>query len=298
MNRNNKILRHINKDGHGIEIGPSHDPIAPKKKGYNVHIIDHLSRKKLIDKYTDHDVNLENIEEVDFIWQGQSYAELTGESRHYDWIIASHMIEHTPDFIGFLNDCDTILKDDGVISLVIPDKRYCFDYYRPVTGISKIIDSHLEKSKHHTPGTVAEYFLNVASKDGNVTWNKGAPRKCDLIHSLEYSSQQMKLAQNKNDYLDVHAWCFVPHSFRLIIHDLFSLGLIPFQEIEFFNTKRYEFFITLSRKGNGLDRSRQEMLDIIQSEIKKEATILERLVAKCKGIVKKLIFKKFLSARR
>ncbi len=298
MNRNNKILRHITKDGRGIEIGPSHDPIAPKKKGYNVHIIDHLSRNKLIEKYTDHDVNLENIEEVDFIWQGQSYAELTGETKHYDWIIASHMIEHTPDFIGFLNDCDTILKDDGVISLVIPDKRYCFDYYRPVTGISKIIDSHFERSKYHTPGTVVEYFLNVASKDGNLTWNKGTPRKCDLIHSLEYASQQMKLAQKKNDYLDVHAWCFVPHSFRLIIHDLFCLGLIPFQEIEFFNTEGSEFFITLSRKGKGLDKSRQEMLDTIQSEIKKEATILERLVAEGKSAIKQLIFKRSLKARR
>ncbi len=146
MSREEKILRHIDKNGYGIEIGPSHNPIAAKKDGYKTHIIDHMSREQLIVKYEDHSVNLHNIEEVDFVWKGERYSELTGKTQYYDWIIASHIIEHTPDFIGFLNDCDAILKDDGVISLVVPDKRYCFDHYRPITGISKIIDSHFQKS--------------------------------------------------------------------------------------------------------------------------------------------------------
>ena len=112
MERKNKILRHITKEGRGIEIGPSHNPITPKKDGYLVHIIDHMSREQLINKYRDHNVNLDNIEEVDFVWQGQPYSELTGKCKYYDWIIASHMIEHTPDLIGFLNECDAILKDE------------------------------------------------------------------------------------------------------------------------------------------------------------------------------------------
>ena len=40
------------------------------------------------------------------------------------------MIEHTPDLIAFLADCDAVLKDTGVLSLVIPDKRYSFDRFR------------------------------------------------------------------------------------------------------------------------------------------------------------------------
>lgn len=69
----------------------------------------------MITKYKDHHVNLNNIEEVDFVWRDENYSELTGKSKYYDWIIASHVIEHTPDLIGFLNDCDAILKDEGVI---------------------------------------------------------------------------------------------------------------------------------------------------------------------------------------
>lgn len=123
MNRKEKILLHVDKNGRGIEIGPSYNPIVPRSEGYDVDVIDHMSRAELIAKYrklglaADH---LDNIENVDFIWQDQSYEELTGNSKYYDWIIASHVIEHTPDLIEFLNRCDQVLKDDGVLSLVVP----------------------------------------------------------------------------------------------------------------------------------------------------------------------------------
>jgi len=305
MDRKEKVLRHVNQNGYGIEIGPSFNPITPKKDGYKVHIIDHASREELIAKYTPHHVNLDNIEEVDFVWRGEKYSELTGKSKYYDWIIASHLIEHTPDLISFINDCDTILKDDGVISLVIPDKRYCFDHYRPITGISKIIDSHYQKNIIHTPGTVAEYFLNLVSKAGGGAWDATTVGEYSFMHSLEDALSGMKAVLNEKAYLDIHAWCFVPHSFRLMIHDLFCLGLIHLQEVDFFPTEGCEFFITLSRNGTGISRSRLDMLEIIESEIKlevldiKESEIkagvklseepTETTTKKIKNIIKRLI---------
>lgn len=295
MNRKLKILRHINKKGVGIEIGPSHNPIAPKKEGFNVQIIDHMSREQLIAKYKDHRVNTENIEEVDYVWrEGINYPELTGKTNHYDWIIASHVIEHTPDLIGFLIDCDNILKDDGVISLVVPDKRYSFDHYRPISGISKIIDSHFQKATIHTPGTVAEYFLNVVSKSGNISWNSNTTGEYNFVHSLVNAVQGMKSVVNENAYLDVHAWCFVPHSFRLIVHDLFCLGLIPFKEIDFSPTDGCEFYITLGKRGQGVNKSRMEILKIVESEIKDEATSSEpgavTQIARIGDIIRRLTF--------
>ena len=267
MNRNEKVLKYISKNSCGIEIGPSHNPIAPKKEGYNVHIIDHMNRKDLISKYKEHSVNLDNIEDVDFVWNGESYNELTGNSKYYDWIIASHVIEHTPDLIGFLNDCDSILKDDGMLSLVVPDKRFCFDYHRPITGISKIIDSHFQKNKIHTPGTITEYFLNVVSKEGNIAWDSFSIGKFNFIHDLNDVQHYITKAVEEKEYIDVHSWVFVPNSFRLIIQDLYTLGFIQFKEVIFFPTVGCEFYITLSRKGKNLNKSRIEILEDIQSEI-------------------------------
>ncbi len=262
-----KVLEAIRKDGHGIEIGPSVNPIASKKDGYRVHTIDHMSRDQLMAKYRDHHVNLDNIEEVDFVWRGESYAELTGRRKYYDWIIASHVVEHTPDLIGFFNDCDAILKDDGVIVLIIPDKRYCFDHYRPLTGLAAIIDSHLAQNRIHTPGTVAEYFLNVVTKAGHIAWNTDTTGTYQTLHTLEHALEGMELVRAHKAYLDVHAWCFVPHSFRLILHDLFCLGLIPFQETDFAPTQACEFYMALGRRGSGIQPSRLEMLERIEREI-------------------------------
>lgn len=268
MTRDEKVLQFISKSGVGLEIGPSHSPFAPKRAGYNVDIIDHMSREELLVKYKDHNLKLDNIEEVDYVWQGQSYSELTGKPKHYDWIIASHLIEHTPDLIGFLNDCDAVLKDDGVLSLVIPDKRTCFDHFRPITGLATVVDSHFAGNKIHTPGRVAEYFLNVALKDGELGWHFGSDGTFQMAHTLQDAINGIFVTRHNNEYIDVHAWCFVPQSFRLMIHDLYSLGLISFQEVSYHTTDGYEFYVTLSRSGKGISQSRLEMLAAIELEVK------------------------------
>lgn len=141
------------------------------------------------------------------------------------------------------------------------------------------------------PGTVAEYFLNVVSKSGKITWDSITAGEYKLIHSIENALQGIKSVINDKAYIDVHAWCFVPHSFRLIIHDLFCLGFIPFQEVAFFPTERSEFYITLGRKGNGIISSRLEMLDIIQSEIKDMdlSQKIQTLASKSQNFIKRLI---------
>jgi len=267
MNKREIVQKHITKEGMGLEIGPSFDPIAPKKAGYRVHTIDHMNQAQLIEKYTGHNVNLENIEEVDFVWKGESYTELTGKHKYYDWVIASHLIEHTPDLIGFLKECDSVMKDNGMISLVVPDKRFCFDHYRSISSISKIIDNHFQKRTSHTAGDIIEYYLNRVKKGGCIAWHSRHEGQYNLAYTYRDAITQAKQAVEKKQYMDIHSWCFTPHSFRLIIHDLFNLGLIPFQEVDFVPTIGHEFFVTLGRNGNGISSSRLDLLEAVKQEI-------------------------------
>lgn len=282
-------LKHVDKNGLGLEIGPSFNPVAPKKDGYHVEIIDHMSRDGLIEKYKNDSVKANNIEEVDFVWGGEPYTELTGHHKHYDWIIASHVIEHTPDLIGFLNECDSVLKDDGVVSLVIPDKRYCFDHFRPISGLSSVIDHHIQKNTIHTPGKVAECFLNVVSKSGSIAWNSSDNGAYKLQHSVEDAIDRMHCVINNNEFIDVHSWCFVPHSFRQLINDLYELNLSSLQEVDFHSTEGCEFFITLGRQGKGLDIARLEMLKIIELEIKEDIAPPKKIKDRLKNIIKHII---------
>jgi 2-polyprenyl-3-methyl-5-hydroxy-6-metoxy-1,4-benzoquinol methylase len=172
MTREEVILAPIKRDGLGLEIGAGCSPIAPKKQGFRVHVLDHCDKKALIEKYRPHGIAVENIEEVDFVWDGRPYGQLIGRRHIYDWIMASHVLEHTTDLIGFLNDCDSLLKKDAVLSLAVPDKRYSFDHFRPITGIGRVIDAARNPPKVHPAGTAAEYFLTVVSRDGRIAWDQ------------------------------------------------------------------------------------------------------------------------------
>jgi SAM-dependent methyltransferase len=268
MNRLEKILAKVNVRGKGLEIGPSYSPIAPRRAGYDVKILDHLSKNQLIEKYKNANVNLANIEEVDYIWSGQSYADLIGKRNCFDFIIASHVIEHTTDMVGFLNDCASILKEDGVLSLAIPDKRYCFDYFRPITGLGRIVDAHVWKQTSiHSPGTVAEAILYAVTRGGNIGWGRGDNGDLSFFHSPEAAQRMMEIVIKEGRHFDEHAWCFTPHSFRLMIQDICHLGFSDLREVCFFPTEGIEFFVTLSRHGRGTGLSRIDLLKAINSEL-------------------------------
>ncbi|MGE5096462.1 MAG: class I SAM-dependent methyltransferase [Betaproteobacteria bacterium] len=285
MGRRENALRHVARDGHGVEIGPSHNPIAPKRDGFKVHVIDHATRAELRHKYATEPVALDNIEEVDFVWRGERYAELTGRPHFYDWVIASHVIEHSPDLIAFLEDCDSLLKDGGVLSLVVPDKRYCFDRFRPLTGLARIIDAHLAANKLHSQGSVAEYFMNVVSKGGRGAWDAGSAGEYRFYHTDKDAIEGMRLVREDKAYLDIHNWCFVPHSFRLAIEDLHTLGFTKLREVDFIPTQGFEFFMTLGRHGAGPRMSRLDMLRAIDREV---GAADEGMVARLRGWLARL----------
>ena len=195
------------------------------------------------------------------------HLELTGKRGHYDWIIASHVIEHTPDLIAFLASCEEVLKDDGVLCLVVPDKRFCFDRFRPVTGLARVIDAHLAGQRIHSAGVCAEYFLNVVGKGHELAWHPGFPGDYHLIHGIEDAKTGIREVVEKGSYLDVHDWCFVPHSFRLILEDLHALGYTGLREVAFHPTEGNEFYVVLGKRGKGLGMSRIDVLNRIEREI-------------------------------
>ncbi|MBA3780525.1 MAG: methyltransferase domain-containing protein [Nocardioides sp.] len=68
----------------------------------------------------------------------------------YAWGIASHVIEHIPDLVGWLAQLADVVADDGVLVLAVPDKGYGFDAHRPLTTVGQILAAHEEG--HTRPG--------------------------------------------------------------------------------------------------------------------------------------------------
>lgn len=245
------IHRHLRKDGLGLEIGPSHRPLAPKRAGYDVRIMDYLSKEDLVEKYTALGIDSSEIEEVDFVWSGQTYAELVGGTGKFDWIIASHAIEHMPDFIGFLDDCRDILKVGGVLSLAVPDKRFIFDAERDCSTLASIVDAHTRRDKYPSAGAVAEFLLLSVTKEKAITWDPFSKRQfapSEYRFSTEEVMKQYRKVAENGEFVDTHVWVFTPASFVRVFSQLRRLGfLADFEIIEEPASREYEFMIALRR---------------------------------------------------
>jgi predicted SAM-dependent methyltransferase len=249
-----KVFHLIDKKGLGLEIGPSHNPIAPKKKGFNVHILDHATADQLREKYKGHEIHgvkLENIEDVDYVWHGEPFHELIGKTSCYEWIIASHVIEHVPDLISFLQQCDSLLIPSGILSLVIPDKRYCFDYFSPISSTGNALDAYAEMRVRPSHGQIFDHFANASKHNGNIAWSAdvhGIPN--ELGHEFDQAQALYAQSVSSADYIDAHCWRFTPASFRLMMSDLHSLNLINLEIKAEFDTVGCEFYVSLGKKSD------------------------------------------------
>jgi 2-polyprenyl-3-methyl-5-hydroxy-6-metoxy-1,4-benzoquinol methylase len=255
VDRRERILSGLNLAGAGLEIGGGYNPRTCKDE-FLVDHLDHADRDALIAKFASQGIDTSRIQAVDYVWSGQTYAALVGEKR-YDWIIASHVIEHVPNPIQFLNDCTEILSENGILSLAVPDKRFCFDYYRPPSGLARLVDAFVAGYTRTTAGSVVEHIMYAATVDGAITWDRTAghaPPK--FLHTAEQARDLYDSIAQDGAFHDVHAWAFTPASFRLVAEDLNRLGLISLRERSWHDTEGYEFYVQLSRQGDGPDVAR------------------------------------------
>jgi hypothetical protein len=175
--RTEVLLGSISKQNRIIEIGPSFNLIAPKSSGWNSASIDHLSREDVTAKYEGHPgVDVNKIEPVDFVWTGGLFSDAVPTQQHgsFDVFLASHVIEHTPHLIAFLDAAQALLKD-GVVILAIPDTQHCFDYFQPLTTTGQVLDAHTKHRRRHSGERAFDHFAYAATDGGAESWGHRHP---------------------------------------------------------------------------------------------------------------------------
>ncbi len=58
----------------------------------------------------------------------------------YDVVLSSHTIEHTANPLKALQEWRRVLKDDGLLVLIVPHKDGTFDHRRPVTRLGHLVE--------------------------------------------------------------------------------------------------------------------------------------------------------------
>jgi len=67
----------------------------------------------------------------------------------YDCVVSSHVLEHVANPLRALFEWKRVLKDGGVLLLVVPPKQGTFDHNRPVTKLSHLIQDYENEVDEH-----------------------------------------------------------------------------------------------------------------------------------------------------
>jgi SAM-dependent methyltransferase len=261
-NRREKLLTRIDP-AHltGLEIGPLMSPIVTKDQG-EIYYLDHLSTDDLRKKYG-HDpvIDKSRILDVSFVAPDGDLATACA-GKQFDYVIASHVIEHIPNMIGWLRDIAGLLHPGGKLSLAIPDKRFTFDHYRFLTPLGDLVEAFLENRKIASPKAVFDNCSNVAVVDHRAVWDGTWTKTTHSVTKYYTMDQSLEAARKQflsPAYFDVHCTVVTPESFLNIFADIARLGLLDFVCVDFYDTAMFEieFFITLEKVDPGFDRTLQ-----------------------------------------
>ena len=277
----------------GLEIGALDRPFVPREEG-NIFYVDHATTDALAIKYrNDQNVNVAKLVHVDGVWGDNTLSDAVG-GRLFDYVIASHVIEHVPDMITWLMEIRAVLKEGGRIRLVIPDRRFTFDYLREETRLADLLYAHLIRARIPQPQLIIDFTLNASAVDSQAAWE-------DRIDPAQLEKHfppdaPLKLARDVLDnqtYHDVHCWVFTPKSFARLLGQLSAMELLHFQCTNFHDTDRgqIEFFVSLqpSADREKIAQSWQEMeakAIFLGQEISKsrEVDLEEQLARACASL--------------
>lgn len=255
MDRHKLLQSYISKEWRGLEIGPLHSGICPKREGWNTLIVDFMSSAKLRQAYLgDPNVDTDLIEEVDIITGASLFqaveASLKCSDAKINYIISSHNFEHQPDPVRFLMDCERLLDHGGILLMAIPIASRCFDCWQPLTTTGTLFDAFLEQRQQPTPGAILDQALgsaviSIGDIQESVNDATYSFSKIQLPGLMSLDWVRARLKGEKLPYCDTHVSRFNPHSFELILHDLSAMGLLNSLIIDEISVNGLEFIVRL-----------------------------------------------------
>jgi SAM-dependent methyltransferase len=239
--------------GRGIEIGPLCSPLVTKDEG-DVFYVDVLSAQGLREHYAvDPAVPSALIVDVDAALYSdgrlRTVAEATAGTAPFDWAVASHVVEHVPDMIGWLADMADVLVDDGRLLLVVPDRRYSFDARRPRTTVGQLLQAHESRDQRPSIRAVYDHFSDAVAISAQEAWAGRVPDIEARVHDRRYVGEVLQRFHESSEYIDCHVWVFTPREFVQQLAELAERGLLDFVVETVLPTEPgdLEFFVTLRR---------------------------------------------------
>ena len=150
--------------GEGIEIGALHKPLAVPE-GVTVRYADLYTREENMKRCEGNPRRpAENIVETDYVCDGEKLDVIGDETQ--DFVIAIHMLEHCKDPIRTVENFLRVTRMGGILYVALPDKRYTFDFRRPITAWEDILNDYKTRIEIEPIETYQQWnkFVNPNAK--------------------------------------------------------------------------------------------------------------------------------------
>lgn len=254
-----------------LEISPWDSPFL---RGDNVKYFEVMNAEEVRKATVGYKRNLDTIpEKIDFVGEK---GDLGVINETFDIVFSSHVIEHCPDLVEHFQGVSKILNAGGLYIMVVPDKRYCFDYYHSESTISEVIDAFVNDRKIPRLADVINLAYTRTHNNSVLHWlgehgerygyrKKPIPEadaRAEILGEYFFDDgsevDYQKLARlvkkyadalKENAYISVHNWRFTPDSFGYIINMLNKFNLIDLRLFRLCHTiwGRQEFVAMLEK---------------------------------------------------
>lgn len=186
--------------GSGIEVGPGEYPFRLLPEGATVRYIDrwrHDARAALIgdlgtDPHGERSTLPREFVDPDLVMDFNKERLGALASSSEDFVIASHVLEHLAEPMGFLADIHRVLRPGGVALVLMPDRYRTEDRFREPTPLAHVVAEREARVEEVSDAHVVEFL-----KDRGVPL-PGTP-----------SERRRLLDRHKERSIHVHCWSAV-----------------------------------------------------------------------------------------
>lgn len=227
------FLRLIPDDAPALEIGPF---CNPSLLGANVSYFDVLDADGLRSRAEKIHYPVILVPNIEFVAANGS---LEVVDRVFGAVFSSHCVEHQPDLIRHFVEVERILRPGGRYYLIIPDKRFCFDYGLPESHLGDVLDAWHRAEKQHSMKSVASHRALTTHNDQVRHWQGDHFDEGWGVDVTARATAGMRECQeSKGAYIDVHAWQFTPQSFANLMRRLIEMRFFRLEIERVYDTPR------------------------------------------------------------
>ena len=140
-----------------------------------------------------------------------------------DYLVASHVLEHSANPVGVLAEWYRVLKPSGIAYIIVPDKRQTWDRGRPDTTLEHMVDDYLKNTTDCDPTHIDDFVFGIDWKDFAETTDEAELEALKQSHAASYREQI-----ERGDEINIHFHVFTPGNFRSLISDAPQKGDIPY----------------------------------------------------------------------